>query len=62
MNKRIEIVTVLILSTFSPLLAQWKPDVRLTNEPNYSRTFKQNIAVAGDTIHVVWYDDCDGNW
>jgi Neuraminidase (sialidase) len=44
--------------------AQWQPDVRLTNDPAYSHTSNSNarlIAANGDTVHVVWYDERDGN-
>jgi len=57
-NKKMEIVTVLILSTFS-LLAQWEPDVRLTNTDAFSR--HPSIAVKDSFVHVVWADERDGN-
>src|SRR5512140_1753293 len=43
---------------------QWEPDVRLTNDPAVSQTSLNNawcIAASGDTVHVVWYDERDGN-
>lgn len=44
--------------------AQWQPDVRLTADPNTSTTTHNNawsIASSGSVVHVVWYDDRDGN-
>jgi len=45
-------------------LAQWQPDVRLTNNPALSLTNQYTngrcIASSGDTVHVVWYDTRDG--
>jgi len=44
--------------------AQWGPDVRLTDNPYESVTCFDNarcVAAAGDTVHVVWHDNRDGN-
>ena len=44
--------------------AQWQPDFRLTNDPAESITSFNNawcIASSGDVVHVVWYDQRDGN-
>jgi len=44
--------------------AQWEADVRLTNNPGDANTSYNNawcIATSGDTIHVVWFDDRNGN-
>jgi hypothetical protein len=45
--------------------AQWEPDARLTNDPFSSITLTSNnahaIATSGDTLHVVWYENRDGN-
>jgi Secretion system C-terminal sorting domain/BNR repeat-like domain len=44
--------------------AQWEPDVRLTNDPGSSFPGMNNarlIAASGDSVHVVWFDDRDGN-
>jgi hypothetical protein len=44
--------------------AQWGPEVRLTDNALSSVTSFNNarcVAIAGSTIHVVWYDDRDGN-
>ncbi len=37
----------------------WEPAQRLTNAPLQSA--RPNIALAGDDLHVVWYDLRDGN-
>ncbi|TRZ72141.1 MAG: exo-alpha-sialidase, partial [Bacteroidetes bacterium] len=45
--------------------AQWAPDVRLTNDPfssNISVSNSHCIAASNDTLHVVWYDNRDGNF
>ena len=48
--------------------AQWQPDVRLTN--NAANSYTSNvgiynnawcIAASGSVVHVVWYDNRDGN-
>ncbi|MEO0095720.1 MAG: exo-alpha-sialidase [candidate division WOR-3 bacterium] len=48
------------------LKAQWGPDVRLTIDDSTSynsRPNAQNVAVtSGGFVHVVWYDNRDGNW
>ena len=53
------------LFTANLVNAQWQPDVRLTNDPASSVTTWDNgvhaIATSGDTVHIVWYDDRDGN-
>jgi PKD repeat protein len=57
--------TLLLLLFLLPtqfMLAQWEPDVRLTNDPFSSFNYGQYIASSGDTVHVVWYDDRDGNY
>jgi hypothetical protein len=57
---------VFALAIFIPsvLSAQWEPDYRLTNDGEYSYTSLSNawcVAAYGDTVHVVWYDNRDGN-
>ncbi len=45
--------------------AQWEPDIRLTNDPEYSYTSYNNawcIAANGNMVHTVWYDFRDGCW
>jgi hypothetical protein len=37
----------------------WEPTIRLTNAPGLSH--RPSVAVAGDDVHVVWWDDRDGN-
>jgi hypothetical protein len=44
--------------------AQWSSDFRLTNNPANSGTSPNNawcVATSGNFIHVVWYDERDGN-
>ncbi len=46
------------------LSAQWEPDVRLTYDDSTSHTELNNgwsITADGDTVHVVWFDNRDGN-
>ena len=43
---------------------QWQPDLRLTNASGNSLASHNNtygIAVNGNIVHVVWYDERDGN-
>jgi hypothetical protein len=37
----------------------WSSDLRLTSDTNYSD--RPSVAVAGNVVHVVWYDTRDGN-
>src|SRR3990172_5383712 len=51
----------LILNCF----AQWQADVRLTNNTAASYTSYNNawcIASSGSVVHVVWYDNRDGDY
>jgi len=44
--------------------AQWQPDVRLTIDSNNSYTTVNNawcVAASGSDVHVVWYDNRDGD-
>jgi len=46
-------------------VSQWQPDFRLTNNSGNSYTSPNNswcVASAGDTLHVVWEDNRDGNY
>jgi hypothetical protein len=51
--------------SISALLAQWEPGQRLTNDPASSKTAQNSntwtVAAAGDSVHVVWTDNRDGN-
>jgi len=46
--------------------AQWEPDVRLTDDPSSSLLCTDpgihSIVASGDSIHVVWSDNRDGNY
>ena len=62
MIKYITVSLVLLRVVISQ--AQWQPDVRLTNDPASSSTSFNNawcVASGGSFVHVVWYDDRDGN-
>ncbi len=59
------IIFLLLITNCSLLIAQWQPDVRLTNAPGSSYTSYNNawcIAASGNVLHVVWTDDRDGNF
>ncbi len=61
--KKYAITSIAVLYTILSQ-AQWQPDVRLTNDPAASSTSFNNarcVAADGDTVHVAWYDDRDGN-
>ena len=60
--------TILLIFIFTyftiNLHSQWQQDVRLTIDPGASITSLNNnkcIASNGDTIHIVWYDNRDGD-
>ena len=63
--KKLFLVFVLVLFTAQFSQAQWMPEVRLTNDPGSSWSPVSNsrpVATSGDSVHVVWYDDRDGNY
>jgi len=63
MKKHLLITSIMLLGTLISL-AQWQPDVRLTNDPSPSYTSANNarcIASNGNNIHVVWNDYRIGN-
>ncbi|UCG92988.1 MAG: T9SS type A sorting domain-containing protein [candidate division WOR-3 bacterium] len=56
---------VCVLVIPSVLFAQWEPDYRLTANNDSSFTSYNNawcVAANEDTVHVVWYDNRDGNY
>ncbi len=56
------IILQLIIANVSQ--SQWLPDVRLTNDPGISKTSPNTswcIKSNGNFVHVIWYDDRDGN-
>jgi len=60
--KKLLVVLVMLVSMNAS--AQWQPDVRLTNNPSTSFTSYNNawcVASSGSVIHVVWFDERDGN-
>lgn len=58
-------LAVLITLLFSGnVLGQWQAELRLTEQSALSAGSYNNatkIALAGDTVHVVWHDERDGN-
>jgi hypothetical protein len=62
MKKLFLFAAVLFAAQFSR--AQWEPDLRLTTAPFGSYTSYNNawcIAASKDNVHIVWYDERDGN-
>jgi hypothetical protein len=47
------------------LAAHWEPDLWLTDDLASSKTAENNntwtVGACGDTVHVVWTDNRDGN-
>lgn len=64
MRKHLTIIIGLLVA--GTLSAQgWGPDIRLTNDPAESYTGYNNqwcVAVSGSYVHVVWFDNRDGNF
>jgi hypothetical protein len=56
-------VLIIVVSFSNQLHSQWSSDVRLTNSTGSSMTSFNtgSIASSGDTIHIVWRDNRDGN-
>lgn len=60
-----KILTILFSLITAQAFAQWQPDLRLTNNPSVSLTSHNNawcIASSGDSLHVLWHDNRDGNY
>jgi hypothetical protein len=60
-----KILTIIFLLITAQAFAQWQPDLRLTNNPSNSETSHNNarcITSSGDTLHVLWHDNRDGNY
>ncbi|MFH1937787.1 MAG: exo-alpha-sialidase [Bacteroidota bacterium] len=60
-----KILFIVAMFTAQFCQAQWEPDVRLTNDPGISGTSYNNarcIAASGDTVHVVWEDNRNGQF
>jgi len=62
-----KIIFILLITNYSLITvkAQWQTDVRLTNDPASSLISRNNawcVASNGDVVHVVWYDNRDGNY
>jgi hypothetical protein len=65
--RKIILVLLIVHCTLSieNCMGQWQPDVRLTNNNSQSSTSFNNawcIASSGNSVHVVWFDNRDGNW
>lgn len=57
-------IVILFVVVSSNVKTQWQTDIRLTNNLSNSRTSPNNtrcIVSSGDTLHVVWIDNRDGN-
>lgn len=64
MKKHLLFIPLFLFLTFVSY-SQWQTDVRLTNNPFPSNTSLNNawcVAASGDTIHIVWDDQRDGNY
>jgi hypothetical protein len=63
MKKQFLLASIILFVTIVSQ-AQWQQDLRLTNDPGNSYTSWNNawcIAASGDSVHVVWRDNRDGN-
>ena len=40
--------------------ASWGGDTRLTNDP--ADSYSPSVSASGQVVHVVWYENRDGNW
>ncbi|MBK8381316.1 MAG: T9SS type A sorting domain-containing protein [Ignavibacteria bacterium] len=61
---KITTLIIFIIISVSSAIAQWQPEVRLTNNNSESHTSSNNawcVASSGSVVHVVWYDYRDGN-
>ena len=64
MKSLLTLSAILILYSLD-LFAQWQPDVRLTNDPANSNTsinHAWSMTTSGSVVHVVWWDERDGNY
>ncbi|MFN2501735.1 MAG: exo-alpha-sialidase [Pyrinomonadaceae bacterium] len=64
--KKLLFLVLTIICSLLTVHPQWQPDVRLTNDPARSFTSGSNsawcIAASANVVHVVWFDERDGNW
>ncbi|MBK6772361.1 MAG: T9SS type A sorting domain-containing protein [Ignavibacteria bacterium] len=61
---KITTLIIFIIISVSSVIAQWQPEVRLTNNSSESLISSNNawcVASSGSVVHVVWYDYRDGN-
>ena len=64
-DRIVPILVLLVCLQAGLLFGQWGADYRLTTDSNSSFTSEPNawcIAACDDDVHVVWYDNRDGNW
>jgi hypothetical protein len=57
---KLRIITVVIfIVSLGNIIAQWEPDVRLTNNAAFSGY--PSVSISGSVVHIVWEDNRDGN-
>ncbi|MCI0448387.1 MAG: T9SS type A sorting domain-containing protein [Chlorobi bacterium] len=64
MKNKLSLLFTLLLFT-ADSQSQWQPDVRLTNDPAESYTSFNSawcIAARDSVVHLVWFDNRDGNF
>ncbi|UCG31057.1 MAG: exo-alpha-sialidase [candidate division WOR-3 bacterium] len=64
-GRTVSIALLLVCLQGGLLFGQWEADFRLTTDNDSSFTSNNNawsVAVYDDTVHVVWYDNRDGNY
>jgi len=64
-GKGLPVVLLFVCIQAGLLFGQWGADYRLTTDNDSSFTSEPNawcIAACDDNVHVVWYDNRDGNW
>jgi len=58
------LILVFTLLTVKVFMAQWQSDVRLTNNAASSFVSANNencVAASGEVVHIIWFDNRDGN-
>lgn len=61
---KITTLIIFIIISVSSVIAQWQPEVRMTNNNSESHTSSNNawcVASSGSVVLIVWYDYRDGN-
>lgn len=65
MKRDFNFIIVILLLAINTASSQWLSEVRLTNNPFSQMTSYNNgkfISAANNYVHLVWYDDRDGNY